>query len=96
VLEQTDEEAYWNGRYLFPLLEKCENLFLEVANCVLYLEIDEIVKRFGAERLIFGSYLPVDDPNASLMLITEGDFSSEEKEQIAHKNLEKLIEGVVV
>jgi len=96
VLEQTDEEAYWNGRYLFPILEKCENLFLEVANCVLYLEIDEIVKRFGAERLIFGSYLPVDDPNASLMLITEGDFSSEEKEQIAHKNLEKLIEGVIV
>lgn len=96
VLEQTDEEAYWNGRYLFPTLEKCENLFLEVDNCVLYLEIDESVKRFGAERLIFGTYLPADDPNASLMLVTEGDFSQKEKEQIAHKNLEKLIEAVAV
>lgn len=96
IIEQAEEESFWNGRFLFPLLEKCENLFLEVDNCVLYLEIDEVVKRFGAERLIFGTYLPVDDPNASLMLVTDGDFSQREKEKIAHENLERLIEGVVV
>jgi len=96
ILEQPDEETALNGRFLFPLLEKCKNLFLEVHNCILYLEIDEVVKRFGAERLIFGTYLPVDDPNASLMLVTDGDFSQIEKEKIAHKNLEKLIKGVLV
>lgn len=96
ILEQCDEEAFWNARFRYPLLEKCENLFLEVHNGILYLEIDDLVKRFGAERLIFGTYLPVDDPNASLMLITEGEFSEREKEKIAHENLEQLIEGVIV
>ncbi len=96
ILEQSNEEAYWNGRFLFPLLDKCKNLFLEVHNCILYLGLDEVVKRFGVQRLVFGTYLPVDDPNASLMLITEGDFSQDEKEKIAHENLEKLIEGVLV
>jgi len=95
VLEQPDEEAYWNGRILFSLLEQCENLFLEIHNCLIYLGVDELVKRFGADRLIFGSYLPVDDPNSSLMLITEGDFSEEDKEKIAHKNLESLLKGVI-
>jgi len=94
ILERCDAEAFWNARYVFPLLEKCENLFVEVHKSHLYLEIDEIVKRFGAERLIFSTYFPVDDPHASLMLVTDGDFSQREKERIAHKNLEKLIEGV--
>jgi len=96
ILEQPEEEAYWNGRFRYPLLEKCENFFLEVHNSILYLEVDEVVKRFGAQRLIFGSYMPIDDPNSSLMLITEGDFSGEDKKRIAHENLEKLIQKVIV
>jgi len=35
-------------------------------------------------------------PHASLILITDGEFSQREKEKIAHENLEKLIKGVVV
>lgn len=96
VLEQCDLEAFFNGRYIYPLFEKCDNFFLEVHKSHLYLEIDDIVQRFGAERLLFSSFLPVDDPYAFLMLITEGDFSQREKELIAHGNLEKLLKGVVV
>ena len=96
ILEQCDQESYYNVRYIFPLLEQCGNLFISVHNSLLYLEIDEIVKRFGAERLIFSTYLTVDDPHASLMVITNGDFSGREKEMIAHGNLEKLLDGVLL
>jgi predicted TIM-barrel fold metal-dependent hydrolase len=58
------------------------------------LQIDDIVKRFGAKRLIFSTYYPVDDSQTSLMLITHGSFSMKDKEMIAHGNLENLIEGV--
>ncbi len=95
ILEQPEEESFWNGRLFFSLLETCKNLFLEIHNVILYLGIDEIAQRFGAERLIFGSYLPVDDPNASLMMVTDGDFSHREKEKIAHENMETLIGGVL-
>jgi len=94
ILEQTSEEAYWNARYLYALLDTCENLLVEIANFVLYLGLDALVARFGAQRFIYGSHLPVDDPNAILMLITDGDFTSTDKELIARKNLERVLEGV--
>jgi predicted TIM-barrel fold metal-dependent hydrolase len=94
VLEQCDEEAYWNLRYLLPLMEKCSNVHVETDKGHLYLGLDEIVKRFGAGRVIYGSHLPVDDPNASLMLVTDGDFSAEDGQKIAHGNLDRLMRGV--
>jgi predicted TIM-barrel fold metal-dependent hydrolase len=52
------------------------------------------VSRFGASRVIFGSNLPIDDPFASLMLVTDGDFSDDDREKIARGNLERLVQGV--
>jgi uncharacterized protein len=95
VVEQCDEETYRNLRYLYPLLEECGNLYLEVHNSHLYLQTDDIVKRFGAGRLIFSTHYPVDDPHSALMLITHGAFSIEEKEKVAHGNLESLLDGVI-
>ena len=94
VLEQCEEEAYWNLRFLVPLLERCENVRVETNKAHLYLGVDEIVRRFGASRVLFGSNLPVDDPFASLMLVADGDFSDGDKEKIARGNLENLIQGV--
>ncbi len=94
VLEQCEEEAYWNLRFVVPLLARCPNVFVETDKAHLYLGVDEIVRRFGPGRLIFGSHLPVDDPFASLMLVTDGDFPEEGKGGIAHANLEALLNGV--
>ena len=94
IVEQGDAETYRDLRYLYPLMEKCENLYLEVHNSHLYLQIDDIVGRFGAQRLVFSTYYPVDDSQTSTMLITHGRFDIKDKEMIAHGNLESLIEGV--
>jgi hypothetical protein len=94
VLEQCEEEAFWNLRYLVPLLEKCANVRVETNKGHLYLGIDEIVRRFGAGRVIFGSNTPIDDPFASLMLVTGGDFPEDDKRRIAHGNLDTLRSGV--
>ena len=96
ILEQCDDETFWEGRQIFPLMEACGNLHISVHNCVLYKELDELITRFGEDRVIFGTYYPVDDPHASLMLVTEGDFSSKVKEKIAHGNLENLLNRVVL
>ena len=95
VIEQSDEETYRNLRYLYPLIDAFENLYLQIHNSHLYLQIDEVVERFGAERLLFSTYYPVDDPHVSLMIVTHGDFSQRQKEMIAHENLERLLDGVV-
>jgi uncharacterized protein len=95
ILEFCDTEVYWNTRFIFSLLESCRNIFIESHKTHLYREIDEIVERFGAQRVVFSTYIPIDDPNSSLMLVTNGYFTRKEKEMIAHGNLEKLIADVI-
>jgi len=95
VMEFCDTEVYWNTRFIFALLKSCRNVFIEVHKTHLYREIDKIVRVFGAERVLFSTYTPVDDPNASLMLVTNGDYPHPDKELIAHANLEKLLENVI-
>ena len=48
----------------------------------------------GARCMIFGSGLPVFDPNAALMQVTHARLSPEEKRLVARENLAELLAGV--
>mgnify|MGYP003295337219 CR=1 FL=1 len=61
---------------------------------IMYFIANYITKKFGSQRLIFGSNLPVSDPGAAIAKVACADISYEDKIKIAHGNLEKLIEGV--
>ena len=94
VVEGTPLKILYYDRLFYPLLEQCPNLRLELHNLVNYLGIEDLVHRFGAGRLIFGSNLPVYDPNATIMQISHARVSSAEKALMAHQNLAGLIAGV--
>ena len=82
-------------RYTWPLLESYPNLYLETS--LLSLEaggIESVVKRFGAERLLFGSGFPQRYFEASILQLLHSDISDSDKEKIAYKNLERLIEEI--
>ena len=94
VVEGTGQKLLYHSKAYYRLLERFPRFHLEIHNLVNYLGLDDIVRKFGSERLIFGTYFPLQDPNASTMLLTHGDLSSAEKENIAHRNLQRLIEKV--
>ena len=94
IVEAVGRKILYHTRLFYPLLERCPNLFLELHNLVNYLGIEDIVHRFGAGRLVFGSFMPVYDPNATMMQVTHARISEEEKVRIARQNLTELIEGV--
>jgi predicted TIM-barrel fold metal-dependent hydrolase len=94
IVEGTPQKILYHTRVLYPLLERCPNLHLELHFLTGYLSIEDMVRRFGARRLIFGSYMPVFDPNAAMMQVTHARISDEDKTLIAHRNLEELIAGV--
>ena len=49
-------------RYTWPLLETYKNLYLETSLLALgYGQMEATVKKFGAERILFGSGFPVQD-----------------------------------
>lgn len=96
ILEGNPQKIMYHNRRFYSLMAEHKNLFIETHNVIGFLAVEDMVKRLGADRLIFGSYMPYWDPDATLMAITHGRISDSEKTLIAHKNLEKLINSVVV
>ena len=91
ILEGNPQKILYHNRRIYALLEKHSNFKLETHNVIGYLGVEDIVKRFSADRLIFGSYMPYWDPNASMMAVTHARISNMDKEKIAHGNLMQII-----
>ncbi len=53
--------------------------------------IEEICRRFGARRLLFGTGLPFTEAGPSIAQITYAEISDADKRSIAGDNLRKLL-----
>jgi predicted TIM-barrel fold metal-dependent hydrolase len=91
IVEGTGRKLFYDNRVYYPMLERFPNLYLETHNLTNYLGLDDPVRCFGSQRFLFGSFFPHEDPNSAAMLLTHGDFTAADRENIAHRNLEKLI-----
>lgn len=85
---------YRYDRILFPAMDAAPNLHLETSTYKTYFGLQEFVKRFGSERLVFGSGMPAIDPAASVSIVTWSGLPMEQQEMIAHGNLERIIREV--
>ena len=83
--------SYRIDRYVYPLFEKYEGLRIEAATYQIASGIEEICRRFGAGRLLFGSGLPFTEAGPSIAQITYAEISDEEKRAIAGGNLRGLL-----
>jgi predicted TIM-barrel fold metal-dependent hydrolase len=82
---------YRVDRWMYPLLKKYPTLRCEYELYDVHRGIEALTQRFGAERLLFGTGLPEWDPGAVVSSLQYAEISQEEKERIAHKNLESLL-----
>ncbi|MFH0795601.1 MAG: hypothetical protein V2A65_00910 [Candidatus Omnitrophota bacterium] len=94
IIEGVARKLFYDTRIFYPLLAKHRNLFLESHSLTNYLGLDDIVKKFGAGKVIFGTFIPENDPEAALMPIVYGNFTLKEKQMIASGNLLSLIENI--
>ena len=94
IVEAVEQKILYHNRRFYPLLERHPNLRLELHNFVGYLAVEDVVQRFGAHHLVFGSYMPIADPNAPMMLVTHARIPHEDKRRIARDNLAELVRGV--
>jgi predicted TIM-barrel fold metal-dependent hydrolase len=86
--------GYRCNRNLYATFEKFENIYIETFSYKVHRGIEEICKRFGAGRLIFGSGMPVYSAGSAASMIRYANISIKEKQMIAGENLEKLLGGV--
>lgn len=94
VIESQWQKILYHNRDLFSLLAACPNVLLESSNYIGQDAVSVFVRCFGAERLLWGSFLPVNDPYAAMGMVLDADITADEKKLIAGGNLRRLIAGV--
>ena len=81
------QQLKWsNARQIVPLFGHYLNLHVEFSNLQSYNYPDWLVSRFGADRLLFGSEMPLKTPGAARALIDYADISADDKKLIAGEN----------
>lgn len=88
--------TYRQSSYIFPLLKRYENIYIELSGYITFLGIETLYKRFGGERMLFGSNLPYKSPGSTIHYIEKADIPEEIKDCIAYKNSDRLIQEVTL
>lgn len=94
IVETQVKKILYHTRMLFPLMRECGNVLVEISNFTGQGYIEYAVKEFGAERLVFGSFMPVNDPLVPIGMIIDADIEEKNKLLIASGNMKRIIEEV--
>jgi len=79
-------QGFRSSRMIFPLMEKAENVYFDTSNMVDTGLLDQLVARFGADRLLFASGLPEYEPSGALGLVAYARISDGDKQKIFADN----------
>jgi len=77
-------------RYIYRLFDECPNLYLDTSYYQPHNGIYNIVTRFSARRLLFGSGLPVYEPDSPLFAVIRSGIGEKDKQDILSGNWERL------
>lgn len=87
---------YFNcTRALTPLLEKLDNVYIDINTIIDTGYIEELVnERCGSEKLLLGSGLPHHVPAGGLSMVLYSTIEEHHKQNILHANWERLQGGI--
>jgi len=94
ILVVVGHGSWGEDRYLRPLLEAYEGLHIDTSRYELDGGIADLCRRFGPERLLFGSAFPYTSPGGAMLTLAHADIADEEKQKIAAGNLDRLLSEV--
>lgn len=81
-------------RYTIPIIKKLDNIYFDTSVMVDTGVIQEIVNRYGSDKLLFGSGMPFYVPAGALALILYSRISECDKEKILSLNWENIERGI--
>lgn len=87
---------YRQSRYLFPLLKAHKGLYLETSGLKSFGLLQTFCEQVGAHKLLFGSNLGTFSAGSAVCIVNYALISEKEKEAIAGRNLEGLLERKLV
>lgn len=87
--------GWWpSARYLYPLLNAYPNVCFETGDFSMIRGYEDVVSRFGSERMLFGTNFPTNSMAGSICCLEYARISAEDRENIAWRNMTRLLDGV--
>lgn len=83
-----------NNRTLYALLRRFPNLYVHTAGLNVHQGLEDFCRRFGPERLVFGSAYPVKYLGSAVLQVERNGLGHDDRRLIASGNLERLLAGV--
>jgi hypothetical protein len=81
-------------RILYPLMEQCPNLHVEISYYTTHRGVEFLVRDFGPERVLFGTGMPSNGPGVALGLVRYADITDEARALVAGGNTRRLMQEV--
>lgn len=82
------------NRQPYQLLTACPNLRLELSGQWNYRAVEDICRRFGSGRILFGTNWPYMDSSFAVAAVMYAEIDETERQAVAGGNLRELLEGV--
>jgi len=96
LIDTYPEATYVIGKFSYEieevlrLMKKYDNVSVETSGLQLMNGIERLVEEVGANRVLFGSGMPIQEVGPALVKIREAEIKEEEKELILEENAIKL------
>lgn len=91
VLVATDHGSWGHDRYFRPLFEQYKNFHIDTSRYELDGGIEDIVKKYGASRLLFGTSFHNIPMGGASLLLRNARIDEKSREMIAFGNLERIV-----
>lgn len=85
--------GYRSDRYLFPLLDRYPCLYFESSTYLAHRQLEAFIERRGADRVLFGSRLPLYTPGSALGVLASARISQADRLAVAGGNLRRLLDA---
>jgi len=85
-------QCWPSDRWFRPLLDAYPNLYYDMSYMQTAAGLPDLVKRYTARRILFGSAYPEQYAGALMMVIKHADIGADDKALVAGGNLKRLLE----
>ena len=89
VITNTDQ---WLNRQYVRFAQYYPHVYFDTSNTIEYYGIENMTSILGADHFLFGTYMPEKEPYDKIFQLLFCELSEEEKEMIAFRNFERLVE----
>ena len=88
--------SYRDARYIFSIFELCKNVYIETSMYKAYRALECLIKRFGSDKILFGTGYPKYSIGSALALITYSMIKEDDKRKILYGNITNLLSEVIM